>query len=293
MGYEWLRGAPGKWFPDDPWSVASHPALADALRPKVAAGLILAHLDFTIQLENLCISPVARDIAARALSAQYPDALVRDALRIQCDEAYHALLALELAAHVARMSGVERVQREHRFLRQIAVLQRLVAGRVEAAQLSFCAAVVAETVITKMLREDWQDTGVQGDIRAFWLHHYQDEARHGIFFTQALRIVWPQWDPTVRAAIEPFWPQLIEAFLSPADAIALDVLIEAGVERGRARMIAEDCRVRAAGADTRRASIEQTLHSLQRAGAWRGNPRGALAEPGPVQQPPSTAGAAS
>jgi hypothetical protein len=271
----WLKGGAGNWLPDDPWSVAAHPAVPPALRPGVSAALLLARLDFTVQLENACISRVARDIAARALPGEYPEQMVIDALRVQCDEAYHALLALELMAHVERLAGVRRERHEHRFLKEVERVQHARASG-DSIRIAFCAAVVAETVITKMLKDDWRDSQVQRDVRTFFMHHCRDEARHSAFFSQALKIVWPQWEPHVRSVLQPLWRDLITWFVLPDADVEEAVLVAAGIRESDATRIVDDCRLRACAASGRRVSVEATLLSLKRAGVCEEEPDTAM-----------------
>jgi hypothetical protein len=288
----WLKGGAGQWLPDDPWSVAAHPALPDKVRPQVSAALLLARLDFTVQLENACISRVARDIAGRVLPGQYPEPMVIDALRVQCDEAYHALLALELCAHVEKLAGVGRRRYEHYFLAQVERVQHA-SPVTDSIRIAFCAAVVAETVITKMLRDDWHDKGLQSDVCTFFRHHCRDEARHSSFFSQALRIVWPQWERCTRSALQPLWRDLITWFVLPDAAVESAVLVAAGVSRSDADRIVDDCRLRAYAASGRRVSIEATLLSLKRAGVSESEPGAPIPHAAPDAQRRSASGALS
>jgi hypothetical protein len=277
----WLKGGAGNWLPDDPWSVAAHPAVPPALRPGVSAALLLARLDFTVQLENACISRVARDIAAGSLPGDYPEQMVIDALRVQCDETYHALLALELSAHVERLAGIRRERHEHHFLREVARVQNAAAFG-DSIHVGFCAAVVAETVITKMLKDDWRDRQVQRDVRTFFMHHCRDEARHSAFFSQALKIVWPQWEPRTRSALQPLWRDLITWFVLPDADVEEAVLVAAGVSGSDATRIVDECRLRACAASGRRVSVEATLLSLKRAGVFQGEPGKSIPQAAPA-----------
>ncbi|AMP39872.1 diiron oxygenase [Ralstonia solanacearum] len=262
----WLVGPPGAWMADDEGSVLAHPALDGERRNRVAAGLLVAHLGFTVALENELISPVARDIAARRLGATYDDRVVADALRVQCDEAYHAVLAQELMAQVTAMTGAGCPRYAHGFLLHV---DRLVSTvpRVNPALLRFSAAVVAETLITKTLRDDWLDDGLQHDVRVFLHHHYVDEARHSAYFAQLLRLAWPQWPAGIREAIRPLWSGLIDAFLAPDAFVVRDALKDAGLRADEiARVMSEAARPEDA-ARRRHRSARHTLHALRSAGA--------------------------
>lgn len=265
---DWLAGPPGHWMPDEPGSVLSHPALRGPRQARVAAGLLLASLDFTVKLENQLIARVAHDIAARGLLARYPDAVVADALRVQCDEAYHALLAQELMARVQALTGAAAPRHGHRFLRHVEQIATAAAAEgVDAALVRFCAAVVAETLITKSLRDDWLDPGLQQDVRAFLHHHYQDETRHSAYFARLLELAWPQWPVHTRRVLAPLWAGLVDAFLMADEDATLDALQDAGLAGDEARRIVRDCAAPQGVLRRRRASTQQTLHALRRAGA--------------------------
>ncbi len=261
----WLAGGEGAWMPEEAGSLLAHPEVR-AHAPRVAAGLLLASLDFTVSLESRLISPVALDIAARALRARYADAVVADALRVQCDEAYHAVLAHELIGQVRHLSGARPPEGgAHPFL--VHVDQLALAFPAEDAPLvRFCAAFVSETLITKTLRDDWLDGGLQRDVRCFLHHHYQDEMRHSAYFAQLLQLVWPQWPAPLRAALRPIWHGLVDAFLDADDAVAARVLRDAGLPAPRAVGIVAGC-ARARGGSRRKASTQLTFHALRRAGA--------------------------
>jgi hypothetical protein len=262
----WLIDAPGAWMAEQPDGVLSHPALRDAPRERIAAGLLIAHLSFTVALENTLIAMVARDIAARALDARYDDRVVADALRVQCDEAYHALLAQELMAHVSASTRVARPRRRHGFLEHV---ERLVAALpdVNAAQVRFCAAVVAETLITHTLRDDWRDDALRPDVHTFLHQHYLDEARHSAYFSRLLKIVWPQWPAEAHAALRPLWLDLIDAFLFADAGIVRDVLADACVAPREIERVMATCASPDAIRTRREQSTRQTLHALRRAGA--------------------------
>ena len=92
----------GDWFSEQP-GISNHPLVLEAgRRDVVLAALLTGYLDFTVRLELTSIVSVTRDLVMRRLGADYGAVIVRDALRVQCDEAFHALLCEELAEHAAR-----------------------------------------------------------------------------------------------------------------------------------------------------------------------------------------------
>lgn len=261
---EWLEGGEGAWMHDDAGGLLEHPEVRPHA-PRVAAGLLLAGLRFTVALESRLISPVALDIAGGALRARYPEAVAADALRVQCDEAWHAVLAQDLIGQVRRLAGAHPPEGTHPFLVHVEQLA-LAFPAEDAPLLRFCAAVVSETLITDTLRGGWLDARLQRDLRSFLCHHYQDELRHSAWFAQLLQLVWPQWPASLRAALRPVWPGLVEAFLDAGDAMAVRVLRQSGFLGPRACGIVAGC-ARARDGERRRASARFTFHALRRAGA--------------------------
>jgi P-aminobenzoate N-oxygenase AurF len=264
----WIVPGEGRWFPNDAWSIAAHPAvLASGRAHLVAAELLAGYLDFTIQLESACIGPVSRDLALERLGARYCNELARDALRLQCDETFHALLCHELRHHVLERTGLPPPPlEEHRFLRHVRLLREQLAPLVPPELVDFCAAVVAETVITKTLLKDWDEAELRPEVREFLLRHYKDELRHGAFFAQALRTVWPQWEDAFRRALEPHWTELTCAFVAPDPNHAFAALLAVGFSAQDARPIVRECANHAAAATDVRASISGTLAALRDAG---------------------------
>lgn len=265
---DWLEPGPGLWQPDEPGSVLSHPAL-DGHRETVAAALLLAHLRFTTVLESELISPVALDIAANRLGACYPAEVARDSLKLQCDEAFHAILAEDLVAQVTLTTAAKVPQGAHPFLSQVEAISRRMEP-VHVPRFRFCAAVISETLITKSLRDDWFDPRLKADLRTFLRRHYEDERRHSAFFSQLLRMVWPQWPDETRAAIEPHWAALIDAFLD-VDGQQLKAALESsGVPAGAARTVLSEAIPAPQREVRKRLASQMTFHSLQRAGALGG-----------------------
>ncbi len=194
--------------------------------------------------------------------------MARDALRLQCDEAFHALLCQELRQHVHAQTGLSPVRIHRAPLHPPRARAARAAGAgVPAEQVEFCAAVVAETVITKTLLKDWNDQALRPEVREFLLQHYKDELRHSAFYGQVLGQVWPQWDEALRRALAPHWSALTLAFVEP------DPAARAG--RARARPASPtatrgasppSAKPRAVAALDQRASVEATLRALRKAG---------------------------
>ena len=199
-GVRWFREADlgwagaGLWIPASAFDGPAHPAFTPtALAGVTGAALFAAHLHMTCRLENELIGPVARWIASGELG---PDEDLRvDALRLQCDESFHALLCAGLLRRLTDDFGLDLADLpEPLYLRTVRGLRASLAGRASPAQVDFAAAVVAETIVTKTLGEDWRDPALRPAVRAFLKLHHEDEARHSACLAQALCVAWRRWE---------------------------------------------------------------------------------------------------
>jgi hypothetical protein len=217
-GFAWdedAQGDEGQWLPLGYFAGTGHCSVdRAAFRGTTGAALLLGYLHFTKRLESELIGPVCSRLAAQAPSGQ--EELSRDAVMLQVDESFHALLCMQLSAYVSARSGLAAPAfGEPRFLRHVRELRAALAGAVPEDQVDFAAAVVAETIVTRTLAEDWRDSAVRPRVRAFLKVHHCDEARHGAFFSQALALCWRQWPDQVRAAVASAWDGLVDAFAAP------------------------------------------------------------------------------
>jgi hypothetical protein len=262
----WVSHDPGRGWPEEVQRLLAHPA-APACAKEAIGALQLGALQMTVALECQLIAPVTLDIAARRLQAEYADAVIADALRVQCDEAYHAILACELIERMQSTSGIRLAELPNPFLAQVETLVRAFPAKGEATLIRFCAAVVSETLITRTLKDGWKDDGLRSDIRAFLRHHYDDELRHGAFFSQLLPMVWAQWPERLRARLRPLWDVLVDGFLAAEASMMLAVLEGLGFPVPLASEIALAARGEADSALHRVRSAQLTFHTLRRAGA--------------------------
>jgi len=261
------REVSGDWFPEHP-GISDHPLVLEAgRRDAVLAALLISYLDFTVRLELTCIVATTSDLVMRRLGADYGAAVVRDALRVQCDESFHALLCEDLAEHAARSVRIERGGcPEHHFFRRVRELSARAAGALDAAQFAFCVAVIAETVITDSLFKDRRDAALRPDVREVLSQHYRDEIRHTIFFSEALQIIFPQWTAAAREAMAPIWPELVLAFLRVDEDVTAAALTKTGFSTDAARRIIADGLAAQGAPAARNASVHSTLRALRRAG---------------------------
>lgn len=260
----------GLWVPPGHLALVPNAEFTELLSGPAGAALMLGHLHFTARLERELIAPVC----SRLASGYWLEGagLAEDALRLQCDESYHALVCLQLASGVRAQANIEQpLFGEPRFLRRVRELREAAGGCISPEDLNFAAAVVSETIVTRTLGEDWRDPTVRGPIRSFLKMHHLDEARHGAFFSQALRLAWRSWNEETRSGVESVWDDLVEGFAGP-DLEMMAVAFEAGgVDYSRAAEILEALETEsdrvAATADTR---LTRRALSAAQAGAGLG-----------------------
>ena len=219
-------------FPERQIPHLHHEGLRD-LEPAARAGLVARHLyqylQFTVHLETEVVNRGVVLVANDAVDLCVPRATRLDALRIYCDEGFHALSSLDLVHQVEAATGeaapaydfgprARRVARTaHRFLPQQPTLAHLLQ------------VVVFETVVTSILLEVPRDVTVQPTIRAAIADHARDEARHHAFFVAFFRELWTHLPGSLRRAVAPSLPHVVDDCLRPDLAPVRASLRAAGV----------------------------------------------------------------
>jgi len=206
-------GHSGHWMPIAADNILGHPAITDDIKQSLSAYLLVGSLDFTYNLEQRLISSVSSQLTSGCLLPDLEEAVKIDALKVQCDEAFHALQAYWLASKVRQASGITgSMDTDSHFLQFVAEITN---GSVDLPieLLLFCAVVVSETLITKSLRDDWRDSSLPKAIRSFFHQHYKDEVQHSAYFTWLLEHVWGGWPRSTQEILIKLWPQLIDAYL--------------------------------------------------------------------------------
>jgi hypothetical protein len=213
---EW-SGCSSDWISIEPDNILSHPEIPDCIKRPLSAYLLVGNLDFTYSLEQQLISQVSSQLASGCLLPNLADAVKVDALKVQCDEAFHALQAHWLADKVRQVSGItEPRNTDSHFLQFVGKVTNSsvsLSMALPTKLLLFCAVVVSETLITKSLRDDWRDSSLPKAIRSFFHQHYKDEVQHSAYFTWLLEHVWPTWSIATQQVISELWPQFIDAYL--------------------------------------------------------------------------------
>lgn len=197
--------------------VANHELIRDdeALCERVLARHLFRYLHFTAKLEHLVVNRTALAIAHEDIGFELPDWMRIDAYKIYCDEAYHALVAAELATAVARQAGFTDVWRATPyFMRRLAQLMDSADSDL-GPLLEILFVVCSETLISGTLSEAAEAPGVMEPVRQALSDHAHDERRHHAYFGEVLRHLWPSLTRSSRRRAGVFVPDLIDAFLRP------------------------------------------------------------------------------
>ncbi|WP_405881007.1 diiron oxygenase [Streptomyces sp. NBC_01136] len=232
------------YFPPELYPVVSHP-LVVARGPAVVRTLLLHrlydYLDFTTELENLAVIPVAAKIARGTSGLLLPRQMRADAFKIVTDEAWHAQFSYDFIQELEHVTGVPRGGGGIPVFAQrldgvVALLPREVAG-LEA--LVF--AIVSETLISGILSELPRDERLPRPVRDLVRDHAEDEGRHHVYFRSVLRHLWPALTLRERRAVGPHVPAIIQAFLTPDQAQVATRLAAVGLSDEEIVQVVTEC----------------------------------------------------
>ncbi|HEY4096841.1 MAG TPA: diiron oxygenase [Baekduia sp.] len=205
-------------FPAGLVPVARHPLVLEAppdVRRRTLARHLFRYLHFTAVLEHLVVNRTALAFAHQVSGFTVPDRMRLDAFKIYCDEAYHALVAAELATAVAEREGLQvDWTATPYFLRR---LGRLVedAGPELAPVVELLFVVCSETLISGTLSQAAEAPSLSAPVRQAIGDHAHDERRHHAYFAELLERLWPQLTPSAQRRAGVVVPDLIDAFLRP------------------------------------------------------------------------------
>ncbi|NWF29771.1 diiron oxygenase [Streptomyces sp. PKU-EA00015] len=207
-----------RFFSPDLVPVAHHPlvkALPEPVFDQILVQHLYRYLDFTAKLEYLVVNRTLVGIAHGSTGVRLPQEMRFDALKMYCDEAYHALSAVDLMRQVEQRTGIRpRLPDEPFFLRRLQqILAKLPADERGLAELLFV--IVSETLISASLAEIPDSDGLVPAVRESIRDHAADEGRHHAYFAAFLRHLWGQLSTAERQFAGRLVPQLMDAFLLP------------------------------------------------------------------------------
>jgi len=250
---------------------STHPLVVDRGPEDVRTLLarrLYSYMNFTTILEQEIVNPVVLRLSRDAYGLTLPDAARFDAHKIYCDEAYHAVLSVDIVRQVCAGSGVLPGRTsEPQFAR--AIREAKASARPELAGLiEFSATVVSETLISGSLTQIPSDETVALFIREAIADHAADERTHHAYFTKVFEIAWPQLDSNTRRLIGPLFADFILAFLAPDLGGQREALRSLGLScQDTAQVVWESYPMARTVADARHAA-RSTIRLLDRMGIF-------------------------
>lgn len=206
------------YFPPELVPAAQH-ALVQELGAETTDRILIrqlhTYLEFTSELEQGAVNPVAAMISRRRSGFDLPETMIEDAYKIYTDEAWHAQFSDDLQRQVASATGVgPSVFEEPNFFRKLKGFQLdLVPDERRLVMIFFT--IVSETLISAILSDIPQDRRVVTAVRELVADHALDEGRHHTYFSRLLEYTWPRLNKAQRALVGPLLPEMIHAFLEP------------------------------------------------------------------------------
>jgi hypothetical protein len=205
-------------FPRELVPIANHPimlAQPETVPDQAVAQQLFRYLDFTAKLELLVVNRTMVGIAGGSIGLRLPDQMRLDALKMYCDEGYHALQAVDLMWQAADRTGVApRLPDQPFFLIRLGqLLDGLEPADRALAELLFV--IVSETLISATLADVLTDGQADNAVLHTIRDHALDEGRHHAYFVLLLRSLWGQLTRGQRELAGRLVPSLIDAFLRP------------------------------------------------------------------------------
>ncbi|MDA4845231.1 diiron oxygenase [Hoeflea poritis] len=206
-------------FPQKLAPVLKHPRVRQ-LDGEHICGLLNNHLfrylDFTAKLEMAVVNDVVKDIAFGHMPMPLDDLAILAAHKIYVDEAFHALMSVDLLQQAQQLLQVEAIlPKAPRFLRELRGHLSAAKSEEERRLIRLFFVIVSETLITNSLTDIRQDRNLPVAVRKTLAQHAKDEAAHQKFFLGLLRGLWPVLRPSDQAFCLLLIPRFVHAFVAP------------------------------------------------------------------------------
>ncbi len=237
-------GAEAVFFPPELYPVVDHPLVSE-LGPDIRRQLLIQrlydYLDFTTELEALAVIPVAIKISRNRAGLLIPDQARADAFKIVTDEAWHAQFSHDFIRQVERQTGTRHLNAGGlaAFVDHLDRIHEALPWQLRGIE-ELLFAVVSETLISSILSDLPQDTRLPDSVRELVRDHAEDEGRHHVYFRSILRHLWPALSASEQAAVGPFLPEIIYAFLEPDYTRAARNLLAAGVRKSQVDQVVRE-----------------------------------------------------
>lgn len=209
----------GHLFPRKLAPVLQHPIIQKLDGERICALLnnhLFRYLDFTAKLELAVVNDVMKDIAFGHMPVKFDQDTILAAHKIYVDEAYHALISVDLLHQSQSLLQVQAIlPRAPRFLCELRRQLDAADGEDEKRLMRLFFVIVSETLITNSLTDIRQDGSLPDAVRKTLAQHARDEATHQRFFLGLLRGLWPMLSAADRAFVLSCVPRFIHAFVTP------------------------------------------------------------------------------
>lgn len=265
------RPLPADPFPPELVPVFRH-ELVKAIPARERTALLAQHLyrylDFTAQLELLVVNDTLVSLALQATFG-LDEAMRLDALRMVCDESYHALFSVDMKHQLAAAYGIPPpTDARAWFLSRLdQLLADLDASDRGLAKLLFVT--VSETLISASLAEHTRGDSAPAAVRDMLQDHAVDEGRHHAFFASFTQYLWARLDPAERLWAGRLIPRLIDIFLTvDTDAIGADLRV-AGLSVHDTHQVIEETFKGAEVVRQKRQASSRTLRYFEELDAFR------------------------
>lgn len=205
-------------FPEKEIPYLGHEAVA-ALPREARDALVARHLYqyllFTVHLETKVVNRGVALMAHDEVGYPMAPAIRLDALKVYCDEGFHALYNLDIIQQVEAVTGTPVLPYDFqpRLDRLDRTADRFLPDHPRLAHL--LQVVIFETMVTSILADVPHDPTVHRVIRAVVGDHAHDEAHHHALFVKVFRELWAQLPPALRTAAAQAIPHLIHDCLRP------------------------------------------------------------------------------
>lgn len=231
------------FFPPELVPMVAHP-LVEERGPPVVEALLLqrlhVYLDFTADLEQSAVNPVAQLISRRRIGFTLPERMIEDAYKICTDESWHAQFSDDLQRQIAETTGTRPVLPvEPQFLARLRAAEESAPAEIAGLPKLFFT-IVSETLISSILAGIPSDRRIVTAVRELVGDHAQDEGRHHAFFSGVFARVWPSLSPAERRLVGPLLAEFIFAFLEPDYPALTQVVRAAGLTDDEARQVVEE-----------------------------------------------------
>jgi hypothetical protein len=228
------------YFSPDLVPAAQHPFvkdLPDELFKQLLVQHLYRYLDFTAVLECFVVNRTLLGIAYGSVGITVPETMRFDALKMYCDEAYHALLVTDVARQVQEQAGSQRKDKEQPyFLRRLNyLLSSMPSADRGLAEVLFV--IISETLISATLATGSWSEEVEPAVLDSIHDHARDEGKHHAYFSHFLKVFWSQLSPDERQRASMLVPCLIKIFLRPDTQKVKDELGDYGLTSEQAEQV--------------------------------------------------------